>query len=572
MADLLDTTVRRPVPEGVVLRADVRIPMRDGTHLVADIYLPEGGGRYPGILSMSPYMKEIQLWPAAISHSIEAGNTAFFVPRGYAHIIVSVRGSGLSQGRWSPFDVAQQQDGYDLVEWIATQPWCNGRVTMLGDSYFAIMQWLVALQRPPHLVCIAPVDGCMDFYRDFAWKGGLFNSRFIGMWGSDTLAQCLWPGEVAGKLPPADLFTAFLSHSEDGPYWWEMSSWTRLHEIDVPVLSVVPQPSYNHSRGQLWGYPHIRGPKKLVVLPWCPQSHVIFMESLPLNEYLLRWFDHWCKGRDTGIMDEPEVAICDSVTQAWRHETEYPLARTRWTRLYFHARPDGPATEPPYGVLSADLPGDEPPDAYATGSRLPFTAEMSHDPLTPAQPARTLTGDPQIAFVSAPLTEDVRVWGPISVTVWAATDTLDAAFFTKLGDIDLDGQRRVISEHVLKASHRAVDEERSAPGQPFHPHQRPERPEPGVIYEYRIELPPKFWTFQKGHRIWLQISADENEYHLMLHTTYTAELLPLPGTTTIYHDADHPSHLLLPVIPDAPELRPVAKPLADVHWPQGPQL
>jgi predicted acyl esterase len=561
------TTIRGPLPDGIILDQDIRIRMRDGVELAADVYRPAAEGRYPGILSMSPYIKEIQQWPPAISHSIEAGNTRFFVPHGYVHVIVTVRGSGLSQGQWSPFDLAQQQDGFDLVEWIAAQPWCNGKVTMLGDSYFAIMQWLVALQRPPHLACIAPVDGCTDFYRDFAWKGGLFNSKFIGMWGSDTLAQCFWPGDVEGKLPPTDLFGAFLSQPEDGPYWWGISSWRRLRDIETPVLSIVPQPSYNHSRGQLWGYQHLQCDKKLVVLPWNPQSHVIFMESVPLNQYILRWFDHWCKGTDTGIMDEPEVAICDSVSQEWRFETEYPVARTRWTPFYFRERPGTPATKPPHGCLIGAPPQDEAPDSFATGSRLPFTGDMSHDPLTPHDTARTLSGEPQIAFVSDPLPEDLRVWGPMSVTFWASIDTLDAAFFVKLADVGPDGNRRIISQHVLKASYRAVDDALSSPGQPFHPYRDPVRPEPGVVYEYAVELPPKFWTFTAGHRIWLQISADENDYHLMLHTNYTAELLPVPGTMTIYHDKKHPSHLLLPVIPDAPELRPVPEPLATVRWP-----
>lgn len=567
MSSNTGATVRGPLPEGIILEENIRVTMRDGVQLAIDVYRPEKEGRYPGILSMSPYIKEIQQWPPVISHSIEAGNTSFFVSRGYVHVIVSARGAGLSQGEWSPFHVSQQQDGYDMVEWIAEQPWCNGSVTMLGDSYFAIMQWLVALQKPPHLKCIAPVDGCTDFYRDYAWKGGLFNSGFFGMWGPDTLAQCFWPGPVEGKLPPANMFNDFLSHPEDGPFWWNISSWTRLDQIEVPVLSVVPQPSYNHSRGQLAGYPRLESPKKLVVLPWNIQSHVIFMESPPLNEYLLRWFDHWCKGIDTGIMDEPEVMICDSVTEKWRFETEYPMKRTVWTDYYFRSGPSGPATDPPHGLLSEEAPGDESPDVYPTGSRLPFTADMSHDPRTPPETAKIITGEPQIAFVSEALEEDLTISGPISVTVWAATNTLDVAFFAKVGDVGPDGQRRIISESVLKASHREVDESRSLPGQPFHPHQNPVRPQPGEIYEYQIELPPKFWTFRKGHRIWVQISNDENAYHLMLHTVYTSELLPVPGEMTIYHDREHPSRLLMPVMPGEPETGPVPSPLGDMVWP-----
>ena len=192
---------------------------------------------------------------------------------------------------------------------------------------------------------------------------------------------------------------------------------------------------------------------------------------------------------------------------------------------------------------------------------------MSHDPRTPAATARLITGDPQIAFVSEPLAADLRAWGPMSVSIWAAIDTLDMAFFVKLADVDADGKRQMISEHVLKASYREVDEVRSTPGLPFHPYQSPKRPQPGEVHEYRIELPPKFWTFKKGHRIWVQISSDDNVYHMMLHTVYTSELLPVPGTATIFHDAEHPSHLLLPVIPEAPEIQQVSRPVADIHWP-----
>ena len=561
------TTVRPPLPEGIILEENVYVTMRDGIRLAADIYRPAKAGKYPGILSMSPYIKEIQQWPPAISHSIEVGNTAFFVPKGYVHVVVSARGSGLSQGQWSSFDRAAQQDGYDMVEWIAQQPWCNESVTMLGDSYFGIMQWLVALQKPPHLKCIAPTDASTDRYRDSAWKGGLFNTGFLGMWGIDTFMQCYWPGEVEGKLPPADFLNAFLQHPEDGPFWWDISAWTRMEQLELPVLSIVPQPSGNHSRGQLWAYPKINSPKKLVVLPWAVQSHVIFKESIPLNEYILRWFDHWCKGVDTGIMQEPEVMICDSVTQQWRYENEYPIGRTEWTKYYFRRDPQHSSTEAPYGVLSTEAPSAEAPETYPTGSRLPFTVDMSHDPMTPPETVRVITGEPQIAFVSPPLTEDLRVWGPMSVSIWASIDTLDMAFFAKLGDVDEQGNRRMISEYHLKASCREVDEARSTPGLPFHPYQNPTRPEPGAIHEYQIELLPKFWTFKKGHQIWLQISSDENVYHMMLHTVYTAELLPVPGTATIYHDEQHPSHVLLSVIPDAPEIMPVSKPVADIRWP-----
>ena len=112
-----------------------------------------------------------------------------------------------------------------------------------------------------------------------------------------------------------------------------------------------------------------------------------FIESLPLNEYIIRWFDHWCKDIATGVMDEPEVMICDSVTQEWRYETDYPLSRAQWTKYYFHSGGAQSATDPPYGSLDREAPGAEAPDSFPTGSRLPGTADMSHDPRTPRIPS-----------------------------------------------------------------------------------------------------------------------------------------------------------------------------------------
>src|SRR4030042_1254848 len=166
-------TVRGPLAPGVKLEENVYVKMRDGIKIAVDVYRPEAEGRYPGLLSMSPYIKEIQQWPPILSHSIEAGNTGFFVSKGYVHVIASSRGTGFSQGEYNWYDIKEQQDGHDMVEWIAKQPWCNGNVGRIGDSYFARTQYLVAAQQPPHLKCIAPYDGGTDDYRDSRFRGGL---------------------------------------------------------------------------------------------------------------------------------------------------------------------------------------------------------------------------------------------------------------------------------------------------------------------------------------------------------------------------------------------------------------
>ncbi len=544
-------TIRGPLPLGVKLDENVYVTMRDGVKIAVDVYHPEAEGRYPALLSMSPYIKEIQQQPPELSHTIEAGATDFFVPKGYVHIVAQIRGTGFSQGQWNLLDIKEQQDGYDLVEWIAQQPWCDGNVGMIGDSYFAMIQYLVAAQKPPHLKCIVPFDGLTDPYRDFCYQGGLFFKWFMGLWLVDTIMQCIWPGPVEGKLPPTNLFADLASHPDDGPYYWDRAAWTKIDRIDIPVLNISPQ-SALHTRGQLYAHPMIKAPKKLIVAPPAGAfAHEPFLLNKPLNEQMLRWYDYWLKGTDTGIMDEPEIAIYDAVTEEWRYENEYPLARTEWTKFYLHSNPGGPATEPPYGLISTESPGSEKPDSY----RIPESTGL------------VAAGKPVLAYATPPLENDLRVWGPLSITLYGSSTTLDTVWFVRIGDVSPDGNMTRFPQSHLKASYRDVDEARSKLGQPFHTFQNLVRPEPSKVYEYQIEMKPIFHTFKAGHKIWIQIASVDFNYQMELHTVYISEVLPVPAKNTIYHDSEHPSHLLLPIIPEAPIIRKVEPPLSQIKWP-----
>ncbi|MFC1846202.1 CocE/NonD family hydrolase [Chloroflexota bacterium] len=543
-------TVRGPIASGIKLDENVYMTMRDGVKIAVDIFRPEAEGRYPALLSMAPYIKEIQQQPPELSHDIEAGATDFFVPKGYVHIVVQIRGTGFSQGQYDFLDIKQQQDGYDIVEWAAQQPWCNGNVGMMGDSYFSMIQYLVAAQQPPHLKCIAPLDGCTDPYRDFCYRGGLFNTWFLGMWGSGLIRQCLWPGPVEGKLPPANLFLDWATNAEDGPYYWERAAWTKLDKIKVPMLSIVLH-SHLHIGGQLYAYPLINTVKKLLITPPSGiHANSYFLRNRPLQEQILRWFDYWLKGIDTGIMDEPEVAIFDSPTREWRYENEYPLARTNWTRYYLRSNETGPSTEPPYGLMSLKKPVDEKPDTY----------------MTPQSWGLVAAGKPVLAYSTQPLEKDLRVWGPLSAVLYGSTTSRDTAWFLKLGDMDPDGKVTMLTAGHLKASFREVDEAKSKPGLPFHPFQKPVLPEPNKVHEYQIELWPIFYTFKSGHKIWLQIASIDFAYQMNIHAIYSSEILPVPAENTIYHDSKYLSHLFLPVIPDAPEIKPVGPHVSQINW------
>jgi predicted acyl esterase len=545
-------TARGPLGPGIKLEEDIYVKMRDGVKLAVDIYRPAAEGRYPVLLSMSPYPKEIQLWPPVLTHMIEAGNTNFFVSKGYIHVIAQIRGCCLSQGQYNLFDLKEQQDGYDLIEWCAKQPWSDGNVGMMGDSYFAMIQYLVAAQQPPHLKCIAPYDGTVDIYHDFTYPGGVFFAWFAGMWCTDVLTTCAFPEKVEGRLPPANFLGDIAAHTKDGPYYWERSARTKLDKIKVPVLNMVPQRSIVHSKGQLYAYTQIKTPQKLLVMPFCALSqHELFITSPSLNEYLLRWYDHWLKGKDTGIMKEPEVAIFDTGTQKWRYENEYPLGRTQWTKFHLRKGPGGPATQPPFGLLSLESPAKEEPDSYTR----------------PEAIGTVMKGKPVIAFNSSPLEKDVTVWGPLSAVIYGSSTSLDIAWFVKLADTGSDGSITPLTVGQLKASHREVDPAQSKPGRPFHPCQNPVRPEPNKVYEYQIEIMPLFHTFKAGHRISIQISNDDLWFQEHVRTVYISETVPVPSKQTIYHDAANPSFLLLPVIPEGAEVKPMGPPISQIKWP-----
>jgi len=540
-----DAYVRSPVPpEGALLDEHVYVEMRDGVRLCADIYRPEKTGRYPVLLSLSPYSKDIQQQPPHWSHAIESGATGFYVSHGYVHVIAQGRGCGRSQGQWKWFDEKERTDGFDLIEWIAGQEWCDGNVGMMGDSYWSWSQYFAAAAQPPHLKCICQCDGTTDLYRDAIYPGGIFNASFFNNWIAYHAAMSAWPGPIEGKHPPMNLHWEIANRPYDSGWWQERSARTYLDNIKVPVMSIAPQGGQMHFRGQLAGYTEINAPKKLVIVPptgfW---SHLHYLTNAALNRQMLRWFDHWLKGIDTGIMDEPEVAIFDSGTRSWRFEREYPIARTQWTEYF----------------VSGDRLGEQQPAAH----------EQPDSYKLPESYAQLTANKPVLLYQSAPFATPLKLSGPIGLVLYASSSRIDTLWFANLLDVSPEGKAMPLSRGMLRASFRAVDAERSKPGQPWHPFSQMEPLEPGKIYEFQIEMRPVFHTFKTGHRLQLTIASEDIHFNNPLRQI-DVQLLPWPVENSVFHDASNPTHLLLPVIASEPETPPVGSPIAEVEWPLMP--
>ena len=395
----------KKLPKGVILEKNVYAKMRDNIKIAMDVYRPEKGkGPWPVILSIAPYRKEM-LW--------ETGNLAFYVPKGYVIVNAQVRGSGLSQGKYKLFDEVEQRDGYDIVEWIAQQEWCDGNIGMLGASYLAMNQIYTACQNPPHLKCIAPFSGGTDLYRNFNYIGGLYHSFSMNMWGPDQTKTCIWPGIFPGKEGPENFLFDWFFFADDGPYYWERNTCNKIDSMEVPILSILDAHNFIHSTGQLNSWTDIRAPKKLMIVPETPESFQVFFDiNLGLNQQILRWFDHWLRGIDTGIMKEPPIVIYDNGTNKWRYENEYPLARTQWKKFYFRQYPDTPAGNPPCGLISEDpnFQNDSSFDEIGYRGSAPAKISVFHDMEKPSFLLLPVIPDArEIAPVEKPVSD--KYWG-----------------------------------------------------------------------------------------------------------------------------------------------------------------
>jgi putative CocE/NonD family hydrolase len=565
---LCGAAIAADVAYEVEVQADVKIPMRDGVELSANVFLPKAEGKFPAILLRTPYGKG------------GTGNGAgrLFASHGYVYISQDCRGKGASQGEWVPF-VNEARDGRDTHRWILDQPWSNGTIGTAGGSYVGFTQWASAPDAGEYLKAMLPVVPLVDPYGDVAYSGGAFQLALMMGWGSAvsgntairgwndddwlkvfrTLPLSTWDTALGGKV---QYLRDWVAHPEFDAYWAQSSLRGRTKDITTPIYVVggwydlFAKSVFDHvnavkadSRSE-----QARKHQYILMGPWVhgisrngKVGELDFGQQavVDLNAIQVKWFDHWLKGQKTGVEEWPPLRIFVMGRNQWRDEQEWPLGRTQYTPYYFHGEGSANTLEGD-GKLDTAKPGQEPADRYVYDPDDPVPtlggSNLSKCPVGPHDQTKAEKREDVLVYTSGELTSELEVTGPVKVVLYAASSAADTDWTAKLVDVHPDGRPFNLCDGIIRARYRA-----SADG-----HDGPTLIEPGNVYRYEIDLWVTSNVFLPGHKIRVEISSSNFprfDRNLNTGDPCGTGTTWLKATQTIYHDRDHPSHIVLPVIP-----------------------
>lgn len=538
---------------------EVKIRVHDGVEIAVALYMPEGDGPFPVLLAASPYRYDNNTLPATPQFLWrETGPIGFYVERGYVYANMDVRGCGKSGGEFRFLDRNEQKDLYDVIEWLGRQPWSNRKVGGMGQSYFCMLQWWMAIQKPPSLACIAAFDGLNDPYRASVYQGGILGDFFGSYWWNQNRLINRHPAN--GEHPceqTCDLNLLLQRHPVYDAFWRERCAAERLDEIEVPLYSIGVWGKIDlHTRGNIEGFRRARGPKKLKMIG-PPNAFVANREfnSPALHEaLLLPFYDHYLKGKATDYAARPAVEYVVRGADAVRRAETWPPAGLRHVTWHLGADKSGSITSLNDGSLTREPPAGEASTTYRYPDPGWLMGVVGFGPGNAPDPARRV-----LTFTTAPLAADLEIAGPILLTLFGSSTRDDMDVFAKLSEQmpqppedrakGLNPAAVLVTKGWLRASHRALDPARSTATEPYHSHDKPDSIVPGQVYRLDISLEPMAYRFKKGNRIRLEIVNGDSVVTDVLWTHYYAP--SKIGADTIHHSAEHPSALTLPVMEGA---------------------
>jgi uncharacterized protein len=561
---------------GIVIERAVTMKTRDGVTLNADIYRPAGEGTFPVLLQRTPYNK------------VNAADFALMaVAHGFIVVVQDVRGRYTSEGEWYPFK-HEIDDGYDTVEWAAALPHSNGKVGMFGGSYVGATQMLAALGHPPHLAGICPEVTASNYHENWTYQGGAFEQWFNESWTSglaqDTLDRTIHDGTnaVVGStvLPlkqyplfnvhldlsaPADklapYFLDWLAHPDYDAYWKQWSIEENFPNIQVPALTIAAWYDI-FLDGSLRNYiglkahagndaardgqrllvtigGHAGGGRKIGDIDFGPAA-----AEYNENAVTLAWYDYLFLGKQNEFAKKP-VRIFVMGENTWRFEDAWPLERAKQTRYFLHSNGKANSASGD-GTLSTIAARKEDADnfVYDPANPVPtvggpLCCDFVHLQPGPRDQKQVETRQDVLVYSTPTLDQDVEVTGPITLDLFAKTSGADTDFTAKLVDVWPSGFAQNLTEGILRARYRESNT-------------TPTPIEPGRIYEYKIDLWSTSNVFLKGHCIRLEISSSNfPRFDRNLNTGKSAadDATFVKATNTVLHDSEHPTALILPIVP-----------------------
>lgn len=565
----------------ILIEKNVMVPMRDGMRLATDVYRLDRPAPAPVLLARTPYDKErgvASSVPFDIMRAVQAG---------YAVVIQDVRGRFASEGTFNAHS-QEARDGVDAITWAAAQPWANGVVGTLGGSYLGGTQWLPAREQPPALRAMAPTNTASDMYEGLTYQGGakvLHDMRWAVAISRDESLRRAARGWVplegtadfdadaaVAHLPLDDhplfrelapFYLEWLAHPTADAYWPPLSPCAGYEQITAPALNIDGWydiflwgafQNYIGMRDR-GGTDHARHNQRVIIGPW---THTNFSGSFPEREFgtsasseaidltglQLRWFDHWLKGADNGVEEESPVTIFVMGIDRWRNESEWPLHDTQYRPYYLHSA-SGANSLRGDGVLSTEPPGDEPPDMYLYNPLRPAPTVGGQvilpgaNAMGPRDQREVEVRDDVLVYSTAVLEQPVEVTGPIELRLFVSSSARDTDFTGKLVDVFPDGRAIILTEGILRARYR-------------NSFTAPEALEPDAVYELRLDLWATANVFLPGHRIRLEVSSS-NFPRFDRNSNTGGEIAGeaaneyRPTINRIFHDAAHPSRLILPI-------------------------
>lgn len=558
-----------------------KAPMRDSVKISVDIYRPADPGRYPAILIHTPYSNN------AAGFTNRARE---FAKRGYVVAISDCRGRFDSDGQWDPYDPKHKTDGYDLVEWLAKRSYCDGKVGMMGQSYMGWTQWWTATQAPPSLKAIVPEVSPPDQFFNGPYQEGI-----LVCWAMDWApAMAGRTGQIAGTGPyggfavnrqkdymqlpyvklaklrgafDAPWFESWIrQNSSTSPYWKGIAYQTKeaYSRVNVPSLNVsgwfdanYPGTPMNYAAMKKFGATADAKRPRLVLGPWVHSFNttkelvgIDFGPQAIINwdGYVCRWFDHYLKDQDNGVEKDAPVHVFVMGRNEWRAEQDWPLPQTKFTKYYLHAKEKANSRKGD-GSLSTVVPEAEPADHYTYDPMKPLLDNFTNGHIDgPVDIRKGGERDDVLVYTTPPLEEDVEVTGPIEAKLFSATSAKDTDWMMRLVDEYPDGKAAFLCDGVMRA--RCRDPKKHGAYNPA----KLSTIEPDKVYEYSL----KFWrgtgnVFKKGHRIRIEVSSSFFPYYLPNLNTGAdnigLETKRVVAKQTIHHDAERPSHVVLPIIP-----------------------